>query len=172
MGKQQTLPVASLFIPFWIMCLGMGFKRCPLSNILRRKVFYPLLWKNKQNYTGMDILKVQLIFWDLQQRVWSSFLIRAINEISPLTPLPAQISAFNFHDLTQITQRRVCLNPTRTEKPKAHGFSVCFGLEEKKAALRGFVLPTDIHGSRGTWLALTQSAQKNRALWFFLYALG
>ena len=24
--------------------------------------------------------------------------------------------------------------------------------EEKKAALRGFVLPTDIHGSRGTWL--------------------
>ena len=32
-----------------------------------------------------------------------------------ITPLPAQISASNFHDLTQITQRRVCVI-----KPKAH----------------------------------------------------
>ena len=46
-----------------------------------------------------------------------------------LTPLSAQISASNFHDLTQITQRRVCFNPKRTEKPKAHGFSVRFGLK-------------------------------------------
>ena len=46
-----------------------------------------------------------------------------------ITPLPAQISASNFHDLTQITQRRVCFNPKRTEKPKAHGFSVRFGLK-------------------------------------------
>ena len=41
-----------------------------------------------------------------------------------LTPLPVQISASNFHELTQITQRRVCFNPKRTEKPKAHGFSI------------------------------------------------
>ena len=46
-----------------------------------------------------------------------------------ITPLPAQISAYNFHDLTQITQRRVCFNPKRTEKPKAHGFSVRFELK-------------------------------------------
>jgi hypothetical protein len=46
-----------------------------------------------------------------------------------LTALPAQISASNFHDLTQITQRRVRFNPKRTEKPKAHGFSVRFGLK-------------------------------------------
>ena len=38
-----------------------------------------------------------------------------------LTPLSAQISASNFHDLTQITQRRVCFNPKRTVKPKARG---------------------------------------------------
>ena len=49
--------------------------------------------------------------------------------ISYITALPAQISASNFHDLTQITQRRVCFNPKRTEKPKAHGFSVRFGLK-------------------------------------------
>ena len=49
--------------------------------------------------------------------------------VIPLTPLPTQISASNFHDLTQITQRRVCFNPKRTEKPKAHGFSVRFGLK-------------------------------------------
>ena len=46
-----------------------------------------------------------------------------------ITPLSAEISASNFHDLTQITQRRVCFNPKRTEKPKAHGFSVRFGLK-------------------------------------------
>ena len=46
-----------------------------------------------------------------------------------LTALPAQISASNFHDLTQITQRRVCFNPKRTEKPKAYGLSVRFGLK-------------------------------------------
>ena len=46
-----------------------------------------------------------------------------------ITPLPAPISASNFHDLTQITQRRVCFNPNRIEKPKAHGFSVRFGLK-------------------------------------------
>ena len=46
-----------------------------------------------------------------------------------ITPLPAQISASNFHDLTQITQRRVCFDPKRTEKPKVHGFSVRFGLK-------------------------------------------
>ena len=46
-----------------------------------------------------------------------------------ITPLSAQISASNFHDLTQITQCRVCFNPKRTEKPKAHGFSVRFGLK-------------------------------------------
>jgi len=39
-----------------------------------------------------------------------------------LTPLSAQISASNFHDLTQITQRRVCFNPKCSEKPKAHVF--------------------------------------------------
>ena len=50
-------------------------------------------------------------------------------KITLITPLPAQISASNFHDLTQITQRRVCFNPKRTEKPKAHGFSVRFGLK-------------------------------------------
>ena len=38
-----------------------------------------------------------------------------------------------FHDLTQITQRRVCFNPKRTEKPKAHGFSVRFGLKAHSA---------------------------------------
>ena len=31
-----------------------------------------------------------------------------------ITALPAQISASNFHDLTQITQRRVRFNPKRT----------------------------------------------------------
>ena len=46
-----------------------------------------------------------------------------------LTPLSAQISASDFHDLTQIPQRRVWFNPERTEKPKAHGFSVRFGLK-------------------------------------------
>ena len=35
-------------------------------------------------------------------------------KILPITALPAQISASNFHDLTQITQRRVCFNPKRT----------------------------------------------------------
>ena len=44
--------------------------------------------------------------------------------ILTITPLPAQISASNFHDLTQITSRRVCFNPKHTEKPKAHGFYV------------------------------------------------
>ena len=39
-----------------------------------------------------------------------------------ITPLSVQISASNFHDFTQITQRRVCFNPRRTEKPKAHVF--------------------------------------------------
>ena len=37
--------------------------------------------------------------------------------MSPLTPLSAQISASNFHDLTQISSppdRRVCFNPKRT----------------------------------------------------------
>ena len=48
--------------------------------------------------------------------------------LSLITPLPAQISASNFHDLNQITQRIVCFNPKRTEKPKAHSFSVRFGL--------------------------------------------
>ena len=43
-----------------------------------------------------------------------------------ITPLPAQISAANLNDLTQITQRRVCFNPKRTEKPKAH---MHFGLK-------------------------------------------
>ena len=52
-----------------------------------------------------------------------------VGELWVVTPLPAQISAYNFHDLTQITQRRVCFNPKRTEKPKAHGFSVCFRLK-------------------------------------------
>ena len=32
-----------------------------------------------------------------------------------ITPLPAPISASNFHDLTQITQRRVCFYPKCTE---------------------------------------------------------
>ena len=32
------------------------------------------------------------------------------NRFTAITPLPAQISASNFHDLTQITQRRVCFN--------------------------------------------------------------
>ena len=50
---------------------------------------------------------------------------------SQLTALPAQISASNFHDLTQITQRRVCFNPKRTEKPKAHGFWCCASCDFK-----------------------------------------
>ena len=33
-----------------------------------------------------------------------------------ITPLPAQISAYNFHDLTQITQRRVTLEENRAVK--------------------------------------------------------
>ena len=45
---------------------------------------------------------------------------------SDVTPPSAQISATNFHDLTQITGGD---NPKRTEKPKAHGFSVRFGLK-------------------------------------------
>ena len=57
----------------------------------------------------------------------SSYVQR--DSVCKITPLPAQISASNFHDLTQITQRRVCFNPKRTEKPKAHGFSVRFGLK-------------------------------------------
>ena len=48
------------------------------------------------------------------------------NEVFGVTPLSAQISASNFHDLTQITGGD---NPKRTEKPKAHGFSVRFGLK-------------------------------------------
>ena len=47
---------------------------------------------------------------------------RVISIFRVITPLSAQISASNFHDLTQITQRRVCFNPKRTEKPKAHDF--------------------------------------------------
>ena len=43
-----------------------------------------------------------------------------------ITPLSAQISASNFYDLTQMTHLS---NPKRTEKPKAHGFSVRFGLK-------------------------------------------
>ena len=42
----------------------------------------------------------------------------------PITPLPAQISASNFHDLTQITQRRVCFDPKRTEKTLRFGFFI------------------------------------------------
>lgn len=41
--------------------------------------------------------------------------------ILKLTALPAQISASNFHDLTQITQRRVRFNPKRTVFPCALG---------------------------------------------------
>ena len=44
-----------------------------------------------------------------------------------LTPLPVQISASNFHDLTQITQRRVCFNPKRTENPKRTVFLCALG---------------------------------------------
>ena len=41
--------------------------------------------------------------------------------ICSITALPAQISASNFHDLTQITQRRVRFNPKRTVFPCALG---------------------------------------------------
>ena len=41
--------------------------------------------------------------------------------VSSITALPAQISASNFHDLTQITQRRVRFNPKRTVFPCALG---------------------------------------------------
>ena len=80
-------------------------------------------------------------------------------KLSLITPLSAQISASNFHDLTQITQRRVCFNPKRTEKPKAHGFSVRFGL---KHTLREVVvvLIANITLQRGVIWDLAQSARK------------
>ena len=59
-----------------------------------------------------------------------------------ITALPAQIIASNFHDLTQIVQRRVCFSPKRTEKPKAHGLSVRFGL---KHTLREVVVSLASH---------------------------
>ena len=75
----------------------------------------------------------------ISNKITTSALVKLVGKISPelskrtplikLTPLPAQISASNFHDLTQITQCRVCFNPKRTEKPKAHGFYVRFGLK-------------------------------------------
>ena len=70
-------------------------------------------------------------FLDVIQVIGIIQIIRSkfAGQLCHLTPLPAQISASNFHDLTQITQHRVCFNPKRTEKPKAHGFSVCFGLK-------------------------------------------
>ena len=48
-------------------------------------------------------------------------VILVIIAISWITALPAQISAPNFHDLTQITQRRVRFNPKRTVFPCALG---------------------------------------------------
>ena len=47
--------------------------------------------------------------------------------IKYITALPAQISASNFHDLTQITQRRVRFNPKRTVFPCALGKSTLCG---------------------------------------------
>merc|ERR1712218_583301 len=44
-----------------------------------------------------------------------------------ITALPAQISASNFHDLTQITQRRVRFNPKCTVFPCALGKSTLCG---------------------------------------------
>ena len=78
--------------------------------------------------------------------------------VSLITPLSAQISASNFHDLTQITQCRVCFNPKRTEKPKAHGFSVRFGL---KHTLREVVvvLIANITLRRGVIWDLAQSSR-------------
>ena len=50
-----------------------------------------------------------------------SYLPPGVNIILSITALPAQISASNFHDLTQITQRRVRFNPKRTVFPCALG---------------------------------------------------
>ena len=44
-----------------------------------------------------------------------------LSRVLMITALPAQISASNFHDLTQITQRRVRFNPKRTVFPCALG---------------------------------------------------
>ena len=59
----------------------------------------------------------------ISNKITTSALVKHVGRISPelskrtplikLTPLPAQISASNFHDLTQITQCRVCFNPKR-----------------------------------------------------------
>ena len=44
-----------------------------------------------------------------------------LSRVLMITALPAQISASNFHDLTQITLRRVRFNPKRTVFPCALG---------------------------------------------------
>ena len=58
---------------------------------------------------------------DREVAMVSDQVSKGLKRIWTITPLPAQISASNFHDLTQITQRRVCFNPKRTEKPCALG---------------------------------------------------
>ena len=51
---------------------------------------------------------------DREVAMVSDQVTKGLKRIWTITPLPAQISAYNFHDLTQITQHRVCINLDRT----------------------------------------------------------
>ena len=62
-----------------------------------------------------------------EKQEWMAHINKCIEVVCLITPLPAQISASNFHDLTQITQRRVRFNPKRTVFPCALGKSTLCG---------------------------------------------
>ena len=78
-----------------------------------------------------------------------------------LTPLSAQISASNFHDLTQITQCRVCFNPKRTEKNQSARF-FCALLVKAHSARGGRGVNRKHHSAERCDLRFGfQSARKN-----------
>ena len=78
---------------------------------------------NNSNFI-LFILSTQFHLWQSLKTEQVGHILRKmvltyIFMIFDLTPLPAQISASNFHDLTQITQRRVRFNPKRSVFPCA-----------------------------------------------------
>ena len=87
----------------------ISFHNTRKDNVLKPSNLQKTLKRKGKRICATTMLKMILIF----------FL--PIPQCANITPLPAQISASNFHDLTQITQRRVCFNPKRTEKPCALG---------------------------------------------------
>ena len=96
---------------------GRGGGQRPFINFIKKQTFWKRMW-SLSCWMASPIDSATTGTFQLQQYL-----------LCPISPLSAQIGGSNFHDLTQITQRRVCFNPKRTEKPKAHGFSVRFGLK-------------------------------------------